>query len=71
MTLVGTGVVLGLAGALVLTRVLVDLLYEVKPADPLTFVIVSLFLATVALLACWLPARRAANVDPLQALREE
>jgi len=69
--LASIGIVLGLGGGLALTRLLVDLLYEVKPADPLTFLTVSLFLAAVALLACWVPARRAANVDPIIALRQE
>jgi len=71
MKLAGIGILLGLGGAFALTRVLTDLLYEVKPADPLTFLIVSLFLAAVALVACWIPARRAANVNPVIALRQE
>jgi putative ABC transport system permease protein len=65
------GIVLGLAGALVLTRFLSSLLYGVRPADPATFVGVSLLLATVALVACYIPARRAATVDPMIALRHE
>jgi putative ABC transport system permease protein len=47
------------------------LLFEVEPGDPLTFVTVSLLLFAVALLACWLPARRAAKVDPMEAVRYE
>jgi predicted permease len=69
--LVALGMSVGLAGALGLTRFLRGLLYEVKPLDPLTFGGVALLLALVALLACWLPARRAAKVDPMEALRCE
>jgi predicted permease len=65
------GLALGLAGSFALTRVLGQLLYQIKPTDPLTFGIVSLILLAVAVLACWLPARRAANVDPMTALRHE
>ena len=66
-----TGIVLGTVGALALTRVLTTQLYGVEPADPLTFVIVALLLGGAALLAGYLPARRAAAVDPVVALREE
>jgi putative ABC transport system permease protein len=65
------GIVLGLAGALVLTRFLSSLLYGVRPADPITFLAGSLLLLAVATLACYVPARRAATVDPMIALRHE
>jgi len=65
------GVALGLAGAVAATRVIRSLLYDISPTDPLTFVFVSLLLACVALLAAYVPARRAAKVDPMEALRHE
>src|SRR5262245_874823 len=65
------GLTLGIAGAFALTRIMAPLLYGVTPTDPLTFVMISLLLAGAALLACWIPARRATKVDPLVALRFE
>lgn len=71
MTLVLSGIVIGVAGALVLTRFLATLLFGVTPTDTLTFVVVSLVLISVALIACLIPARRATRVNPLEALRYE
>jgi putative ABC transport system permease protein len=69
--LIAAGLVLGSAGAVALTRSMTTLLVGVKPTDALTFVSVSVLLAGVALLACYLPARRAARVDPIVALHYE
>jgi predicted permease len=65
------GLVIGLAGAFALSRYMGSLLFEVRPSDPVAFGAVSVLLLLVALLASWLPARRAAKVDPIVALRTE
>jgi len=62
---------LGVAGAWILTRLLAGTLYQVSFRDPATFAIVTLVLAGTALLACWLPARRATRISPMAALRSE
>jgi predicted permease len=71
MTLPFAGTLIGLLGALSLTRVMRHLVFGVDPADPATFGVVATVLIAVALPACWLPARRAMRVDPLEALRHE
>jgi putative ABC transport system permease protein len=71
MAVVSLGVGLGLLGAFALTRVMKSLLFDVGPNDPLTFAGVALLLSLVALVACYLPARRAARIDPLTSLRHE
>jgi len=65
------GVALGLGGSLLLTRVIKALLFGVRSNDPLILAAVVFLLISVALLACWIPARRATKVDPMTALRVE
>jgi putative ABC transport system permease protein len=70
LLLAGIGIVIGTAGSYAVTRSMATLLHEVSPTDPLTFVGVAVVLGAVALLGSWLPARRAAAVDPVVALRD-
>jgi predicted permease len=71
VAIAGAGLVIGLVGALALNRVMSSLLFGVAPTDPMTFVVVAATIVFVAMLACFLPARRAANVDPMVVLRDE
>jgi ABC-type antimicrobial peptide transport system permease subunit len=65
------GVLIGIAGAFALTRFLATFLYDVKAWDPVAFIVTPILLCAVALLAIWIPARRAVRVDPMTALRFE
>jgi ABC-type antimicrobial peptide transport system permease subunit len=69
--LASMGTAIGFMGAVAVARIMGSMLYETKPLDPLTFAIVPLLLTIVTLLACYVPARRAARIDPMDALRYE
>jgi ABC-type antimicrobial peptide transport system permease subunit len=71
LRLVATGIAIGLLASLGLSRIIAKQLWGVSPYDPLTLAAVPALLLFVALLACWVPARRAASIDPLIALRHE
>ena len=68
---VAVGILVGLGGAVLATQVIASFLFETAPTDPPTLAAVAIGLATVALIAAWIPARRAASVDPVAALRAE
>ena len=69
--LTALGIFLGVVAAFWLTQWLSSLLFEITPVDPATFSEVSVLVLVVALTACWIPARRAARIDPIQVLREQ
>jgi ABC-type antimicrobial peptide transport system permease subunit len=71
LVLLTIGLAIGVAGAIGLTRFLSSYLYEVSTTDPVTFVLVPLLITTVSMLACFIPARQAAKIDPMEALRYE
>jgi len=70
LRLSAAGIAAGILAALALTRIMTSMLVGIKPTDPLTFAIMIVFFAAIATLAAWLPARRAAALDPTVALRE-
>ena len=71
MKLTVFGIVIGVAGAIGLTRLMHSLLFNTSATDPFTFIVIAILLSVAAFLACYIPARRAARVDPLTALRYE
>jgi len=71
LALAGVGVAVGLVTAAGLTRLMSSLLYGISPLDPLTYAVVPIILCAATVLACYLPARRAASADPVEALRAE
>jgi ABC-type antimicrobial peptide transport system permease subunit len=71
LRLIVLGIAIGFVAALGLTRLMASLLFGVPPTDPVTFLGVALLLGGAALLACWIPARRASRVDPMVVLRAE
>lgn len=71
LRLIGVGIVIGLAGGVLISRLLAAVLVDLSSLDPIAFGSVTVFLVVVGLLSCWLPARRATKVDPLVALRYE
>jgi putative ABC transport system permease protein len=69
--LIGTGLCFGIAGSLVISKILSSMVFGISPIDPITYIGVSTLFAGVTLLACYLPARRSAKIDPMEALRYE
>jgi ABC-type antimicrobial peptide transport system permease subunit len=71
LRLSAAGIVIGLAGAFAITRVMASLLVGVNPTDPITFLAIVILFGLIALTASWIPARRASRLDPMAAIREE
>jgi putative ABC transport system permease protein len=71
LVVIGTGIAIGLVASLSLTQLIKSALWGVTPTDPVTYTVVLLTLFAIACLACYVPARRALNVDPLVAMRQE